>query len=278
MTIGERIKQRRMELGLSVDEVAEKLGKNRATVYRYESNEIENLPVGTLEPLAKILETTPAQLMGWEDEEQDENYRRIFARNLNKFLEINGKNQADIATLLNVSQAAVSNWCKGIKIPRMGKVQALADYFGINKSDLLDDKPEQHEKPRGVKIPVLGDVAAGIPIEAIEDIIDYEEIDEDLARRGDFFGLRIKGNSMSPRIQSGDVVIVRVQSDAENGDIVIAKVNGDDACCKKLLKHNDGITLLSFNQDYEPLSFNKQDIASLPVSIIGKVVELRGKF
>lgn len=140
MTIGERIKQRRMELGLSVDEVAEKLGKNRATVYRYESNEIENLPVGTLEPLAKILETTPAQLMGWEDEEQDENYRRIFARNLNRFLEINGKNQADIATLLNVSQAAVSNWCKGIKMPRMDKVQALADYFGVNKSDLLDEK------------------------------------------------------------------------------------------------------------------------------------------
>lgn len=140
MTIGERIKQRRMELGLSVDEVAEKLGKNRATIYRYESNEIENLPVGTLEPLAKILETTPAQLMGWEDEEQDENYRRIFARNLNRFLEINGKNQADIATLLNVSQAAVSNWCKGIKMPRMDKVQALADYFGVNKSDLLEEK------------------------------------------------------------------------------------------------------------------------------------------
>ena len=145
MTIGERIKQRRMELGLSVDEVAEKLGKNRATVYRYESNEIENLPVGTLEPLAKILETTPAQLMGWEYEEQDENYRRIFARNLNRFLKINEKNQADIAMLLNVSQAAVSTWCTGIKLPRMDKVQALADYFGINKSDLLEDKGTQEE-------------------------------------------------------------------------------------------------------------------------------------
>lgn len=145
MTIGERIKQRRMELGLSVDEVAEKLGENRATVYRYESNEIENLPVGTLEPLAKILETTPAQLMGWEYEEQDENYRRIFARNLNRFLKINGKNQADIAMLLNVSQAAVSTWCTGIKLPRMDKVQALADYFGINKSDLLEDKGTQEE-------------------------------------------------------------------------------------------------------------------------------------
>lgn len=211
MTTGERIKQRRIELGLSVDEVAEKLGKNRATIYRYESNDIENFPVGTLEPLAKILETTPAQLIGW-------NY------------------------------------------------------------DDSENQDVNSNKSKAVKIPVLGDVAAGIPIEAVEDIIDFEEIDEELASKGEFFGLRIKGNSMAPRIQSGDVVIVRVQSDAESGDIVIAKVNGDNACCKRLLKHADGITLLSFNQDYEPLSFNKQDIVSLPVSIIGKVVELRGKF
>ena len=202
----------------------------------------------------------------------------IISFNLNRLLEANGKNQADLAAYMEVSQATVSNWCKGIKSPRMDKLDKICVFLNCTRTDLLEDKPEPHDKPRGVKIPVLGDVAAGIPIEAIEDIIDYEEIDENLARRGEFFGLRIKGNSMSPRIQSGDVVIVRVQSDAENGDIVIAKVNGDDACCKKLLKHNDGITLLSFNQDYEPLSFNKQDIVSLPVSIIGKVVELRGKF
>lgn len=67
MNIGERIKLRRKELGLSVDQVAEKLNKNRATIYRYESNEIENLPINILEPLANVLNTTPAYLMGWED-------------------------------------------------------------------------------------------------------------------------------------------------------------------------------------------------------------------
>lgn len=67
MNIGERIKQRRIELGLSVDEVASRLGKNRATVYRYENSDIENLPTTVLEPLAKILETTPAYLMGWSE-------------------------------------------------------------------------------------------------------------------------------------------------------------------------------------------------------------------
>ena len=68
MTIGERIKQRRKELGLSVDELAEMLHKNRATIYRYESNEIEKLPTTVLEPLAKALGVTPAYLMGWEIE------------------------------------------------------------------------------------------------------------------------------------------------------------------------------------------------------------------
>lgn len=73
MTIGERIKQRRLELGLTADDVATALGKNRATVYRYESNSIEKLPTTVLEPLAEVLNTTPAYLMGWEDSEENLN-------------------------------------------------------------------------------------------------------------------------------------------------------------------------------------------------------------
>jgi len=71
MTIGNRIRNRRKELNLTVDEVAEKLNKNRATIYRYESDEIENLPITILEPLAGILNTTPAYLMGWEENEDE---------------------------------------------------------------------------------------------------------------------------------------------------------------------------------------------------------------
>ncbi len=66
MQIGERIKQRREALGLSADQVADKIGKNRATVYRYESNDIKNFPIEILIPLAEVLHTTPAFLMGWD--------------------------------------------------------------------------------------------------------------------------------------------------------------------------------------------------------------------
>ncbi|MCY7565664.1 MULTISPECIES: LexA family protein [Bacillus] len=69
MTVGERIRSRRKQLGMTVDQLADRLGKNRATVYRYESNEIDNMPLTVLEPLAKALNVTPAYLMGWESAE-----------------------------------------------------------------------------------------------------------------------------------------------------------------------------------------------------------------
>ena len=99
-----------------------------------------------------------------------------------------------------------------------------------------------------------------------------------MANTGDFFGLQIHGNSMEPRMCEGDVVIVRRQEDAESGDIVIALINGDDATCKRLRKYRDGIELISINPTYEPMFFSNDDILTKPVRIIGKVVELRGKF
>ena len=131
---------------------------------------------------------------------------------------------------------------------------------------------------KGVVINVLGRVAAGIPIEAITDIIDTEEISQDLAKTGEFFGLQIHGDSMEPRMYEGDVVIVRQQEDAESGDIVIAMVNGYDATCKRLMKYVGGISLISLNSKYDPMMFTNQEIEEKPVRIIGKVVELRGKF
>ena len=130
----------------------------------------------------------------------------------------------------------------------------------------------------GVVINVLGRVAAGIPIDAVTDIIDTEEISLEMARTGEFFGLQIKGDSMEPKISDGDVVIVRQQNDAESGDIVIATINGDEATCKRIRKYRDGIELVSNNPCYEPMFFSNEEIENKPVRIIGRVVELRAKF
>ena len=149
----------------------------------------------------------------------------------------------------------------------------------LASKDLKNENNNDSEQKRlGKTINVLGRVAAGIPINAITEIIDTEEISEDMAKTGDFFALQIKGDSMEPRIYDGDVVIVRQQEDADSGDIVIAMVNGYDATCKRLVKYATSIALVSLNSKYEPMMFTMEEVESKPVRIIGKVVELRGKF
>ena len=130
----------------------------------------------------------------------------------------------------------------------------------------------------GSRVQVLGVVPAGIPLEAIEEVLDYEEITEEMSRSGKYIALKIRGDSMIPDIKNGDVVIVRLQPDVESGETAVVMVNGDEATCKKVIKHPSGITLAANNPVYEPRYFTSEEISSTPVRVIGKVVELRRKF
>ncbi len=165
----------------------------------------------------------------------------------------------------------------GINDIVQSKVIEFANELNTTVSFLMgwEDSPT---KKSGVKINVLGRVAAGIPITAIENIIDTEEISQEMAADGEYFALKIKGDSMEPKISDSDIVIVRKQDFADDGDLVIALINGDDAVCKRLKKYEDGIALISFNPKYDPLYFNKDEIINKPVQIIGKVKELRARF
>lgn len=215
------------------------------------------------------------------DKDFENNVNITIAKNLNKYLDLNGMSQADLARMMNVSTATTSNWCKGIKLPRMDKIDKICSIFGINRSDLMDEKDSSQDKTsiKGVRIPVLGYVRAGVPLDAVEEILDFEEIHPDMAATADYFALRVKGDSMEPRITEGDVVIVREQPDVESGEIAIVLVNGDEGTVKKLVKYENGsIALVAFNSAYQPMVFTPEQIETLPVQVIGKVVELRGKF
>lgn len=181
--------------------------------------------------------------------------------------------QAKLADELGVSASTVAMWESGEREPKNYEtLEIIADYFNVNMEVLLTGKLAP------TKIPVLGKVVAGIPLEAVEEIIDYEEIPQSMARNGEYFALQIKGNSMEPKFSEGDVVIVRKQEDVDNGDIAIVLVNGNDATVKKIKKFDGGINLIPTNSEYEVITYTADEIEKLPVRIIGKVVELRAKF
>lgn len=138
--------------------------------------------------------------------------------------------------------------------------------------DLEQPTPKSNGYPT-VRIPVLGDVAAGVPILAQQDIIGYEDIPSDMAKTGEYFGLKIKGDSMEPKIHDNDIVIVKSMSDAENNDIVIAMIN-NEAVCKRLVKYTNSLVLRSLNSNYDDIELHPDD----DIHILGVVIESRSKF
>lgn len=194
MKIGERIKQRREELGLSVDDVAKKLGKHRATIYRYESNEIDKFPTDILEPLATVLLTTPAQLMGWEEAPLPSNV---------------------------------------MPMPRMNSV------------------------------PLIGNIACGVPILAEENIEEYVDLPEHI--KADF-ALRCRGESMvNAGIRDGDIVYIKEQCEVANGKIAAVMVGDDEATLKRFLKNGNVVMLIPENPDYEAKAFVGEEIQQLRI-------------
>ena len=190
-----------------------------------------------------------------------------------------GLSQLELSRQLDVNQTAVSQWERGVTTPSTLAINQLCKLWNVSIDYLLGESDFRIEQqPSGVLIPVMGDVRAGYPMEAIENIIDYEEIPEEMARRGEFFALRIKGDSMEPKFSEGDVIIVRKQNTIENGEIGVVLVNGDSATVKIVKLHEHGMTLLPTNPAYHPMYYDAQEVCDLPVVILGKVVELRAKF
>ena len=197
----------------------------------------------------------------------------MFSEQLKKLRNKKRLSQAKLSDELGVSASTVAMWESGEREPKNYEtLELIADYFNVNMEVLLTGKLSP------TKIPVLGRVIAGIPIEAVEEIIDYEEIPQSMAKNGEYFALQIKGDSMEPKFSAGDVVIVRKQEDVDNGDIAIVLVNGNEATVKKIRKFDGGINLIPTNSNYDVITYTNAQIEQLPVRIIGKVVELRAKF
>lgn len=193
-----------------------------------------------------------------------------------------GLTQQEIAKELNMRRSTYGMYETGKREPTFDTLTKFSEFFNVDMNTLMDTNDTSKTNPsspvRAIKIPVLGTVVAGVPIEAVENIIGYEEITPAMAATGDFFALRIKGQSMEPRICEGDLVVVRKQTDIESGDTAIVLVNGNEATVKKVKKTTEGITLVANNVAvYTPHFYSNREIEELPVQVIGKVIELRGR-
>ncbi|MBP0968800.1 MAG: helix-turn-helix domain-containing protein [Oscillospiraceae bacterium] len=192
-----------------------------------------------------------------------------------------GYSLRELSRMIGASPSAIRMWESGERQPKASNLSELARVFHCSEEYLTNpvyDIPEGSVS-RTVRIPVLGEVAAGTPMYAEENITDYEEIPLSWTRQGDFFALKINGDSMKPRMHTGDVVIVRKQPTVDDGQTAVVLVNGDTATVKIVRHTNDGgVSLIPTNPDYSPLLYTAEQVENLPLTILGLVVELRVKF
>ena len=205
--------------------------------------------------------------------------KEIFAKNLQYYMDLNHKDRNDISRELDIPYTTITSWLKAEFYPRIDKIQLLANYFEIQKSDLTEErKTSNTSASSSALVFIYGTIPAGIPMECIEDIIDTEEISADMLKGGkQYFGIKVKGDSMYPEYLDGDTLILEKTDICENGDDCVIMVNGNDGTFKRVFKNENGIILQPLNPTYSPLVYTNQQIEELPVRVLGVLVEFRRK-
>ena len=199
-----------------------------------------------------------------------------------------GWTQPQLADRLSVSKQTISNWETGIKVPRMGSLQKLADLFDVKIGEITNASIERSDRAKKNRpsnviypvgsgferrtIPIIGEIACGDPITAEENIEGYtEEIFEKPVPSGTLFGLRCKGNSMEPTIHDGSIVTIREQPDVEDDEIAAVLIDDDNEATLKRVKHQgDSVILIPDTKEFPPIILNKDN----PGRILGKVIHV----
>lgn len=209
---------------------------------------------------------------------EEKSMEKVISDNLQKIMKEYRINQAELAKIAGVSESAAGKWILGKSTPRMGAIQKIADKFNLPKSYILEESSATNVypiSPATVRIPILGKIACGDPIDADENIEGFLYKSPEGLPSGDLIALHVKGDSMSPTIPDKAYVIIRRQADAENGELVAVRINSDeDATLKRLKKQGNTIILMPDNQKYDPIVVNEDN----PITMIGKVVSYEVRF
>ena len=208
-----------------------------------------------------------------------------FAHRLSLALSIRNMKPIELAEITQIDKSKISSYMSGRYKAKTDGLKLIADALNVSPIWLMGyDVPMEMESKTDlignpvVSIPILGVVKAGYDYLAQENWIGTIDINRDIVKDWkDFFALYVHGDSMLPDFKEGDIVLVKKQNDFENGQVVIALINGDEATIKKAYKSNDGLLLQPINNAYQPLIFSKEDIEKIPVQIAGIVVQLQRK-
>lgn len=175
----------------------------------------------------------------------------------------------------NVTPALLKNLSKIYSIDYIDLLEK-AGFIDLAEKEKIENN--KATSSNSAVVLVYGTIPAGIPMECIEDILDTEEISADMLKGGkEYFGLKIKGNSMYPEYLDGDTIILEKVENCENGQDCVVMVNGNDGTFKRVFKNENGIILQPLNNEFQPMVYSNEQIKNLPVKVIGKVVELRRK-
>lgn len=208
--------------------------------------------------------------------------KEIFAKNLQYYMILNKKTRNDVCRDLEIPYSTFTDWYNANIYPRIDKIQLLANYFGIQKSDLVEDKEKLKTDLIGnlvSSIPLLGTVKAGYNYLAQENWIGTVDVESSLVGSGeDYFALKVKGDSMAPTFLENDIVIIKKQNDCENNEYAVVIINGDEGTLKKVKKTDDGIVLQPLNPAYGPVMYTKDEIEKIPIIIVGVVKQLKREF
>ena len=190
-----------------------------------------------------------------------------------------GMTQTELADKIGVKFSAIHKYESGmVKNMKQDTIAKLSEALGVKPSYLMgytDATADELAVPPQAMIPVLGRVSAGIGVIADEDIIGYESTDAKYDN-GEYFYLQVKGDSMSPKIDDGDLVLVHRQTSVDSGTVGVFSVDGEDGFVKKVEYDAENIDLISFNPYYPPMHFHGPDV--LRVYVHGRVVKLERRF
>lgn len=209
-----------------------------------------------------------------------------FAKRFSDLIKNSNYDVPKLAEMLGLkSKSTIYRYMNGDMAPKIPTVKYASEIFNVNPLWLMgydvpmkiNNKIDELGNPV-VEVPILGTVKAGYDYLAQENWIGTIDISKKLAETGEFFALKIHGDSMFPVFIENDTVVVRKQEDFENGDIVVALINGEEATVKKGKKSDNSILLQPLNTNYEPLIFTKEEMKTIPVKIIGVVKKLDREF